>query len=387
LFAVALSDPTFIGESVAGLNNQGAQLYGEGRYADAEQIYRKVLEVPATPGTEAARVRAVAAGNLGTVLRVTGHYAEAVRLLSESLAELETNPGAASGDVLRSLENLAGSQQATGNLAAAESTAAKAAAYCDAHADIRQRERVNVKLLAAAIHVDLRRFEQAEAEFKALLPAADDSQAMMGYNGLTAIALQRGEPAVAERFARQALERAKRALPKDSPSLAMVLNNLAQACRFQEKYLEAENYYRQAVAQWEASVGPAHPDLAKGLINLAAFYHERGREAGAESLYLRAEEMLDRTLGTGSTLALVARNERADAMRGERRFSEAERLGGESLAELEKRFPANDPRVLQALGNRARLLAATKRREEAERVLTRLRSVTGASLINASAPR
>jgi tetratricopeptide (TPR) repeat protein len=283
--------------------------------------------------------------------------------------------------MLRSLENLAGSYQSIGDLNMAESTARKAAAYSEAHADIHPRERINVKLLLAALHVDQRRFEQAQTEFKAVLPATDDAQAMMAYNGLTAISLQRGEPAVAEQFARRALERTRRIVPKEAPSEAMVLNNLAQACRFQEKYQEAENYYRQAVATWESSLGPAHPDLAKGLMNLAAFYHERGREAGAESLYLRAEDMLNRTLGPDSALALVARNERADALRGERRFSESERLGAESLAALEKRFAADDPRVLQALGNRARLLAATRRRAEAEELVTRLRTLMGAGFV------
>ena len=72
------------------------------------------------------------------------------------------------------------------------------------------------------------------------------------------------------------------------PVTAGALNNLAQACRFQGKYLEAEKPYREAIAILEDALGAQHPDVARGLTNLAAFYHERGREAGAEDLYLRA---------------------------------------------------------------------------------------------------
>ena len=378
LFALAVSDPSFIADTATSLNNQGVQLYSQARYGEAEHVYRKVLDLPVESGTEAARVRAVTAGNLGTLLRVTGRYAEACRMLLESLTEMEGNSASAPVEVLRTLENLASSYQAMGDLTSAETYARKAVMYAESHAEIRQRERVNVKLLVAGIHVDGRRFDQAEAELPTLLPEADEVQTMIVYNSLSAIALQRGVPADAERYARLVLERAARGLPKNHPLLAMVSNNLAQACRFQEKYLEAETYYREAIAQWETSIGPSHPDLAKGLSNLAAFYHERGRDAGAEALYLRAETIFDKALGPDSVLALVARNERADALRGQHRYAEAERVGSQSLAALEKRLPVEDPRVLRALGNRARLLSETRRREEATRVLDRLRRVTAA---------
>jgi hypothetical protein len=95
-------------------------------------------------------------------------------------------------------------------------------------------------------------------------------------------------------------------------------------------------------------------------MNLAAFYHDRDRETGAEDLYLRAISILERSFGKDDLLALVARNELADVLRGERRFAESERLGRASLAALERVLGADDPRVQRAQAHRARLTAETK---------------------------
>ena len=205
-----------------------------------------------------------------------------------------------------------------------------------AHREIAARERVNLSLITAAIYVEQRRYPDAEAILRATVNTAEGSQAAFAYNSLAALALARNDNADAERLSHTALQRAQASLPKAHPSTAMILNNLAQACRFQGKYLEAETYYRQAIGTWENAVGPSHPDVAKGLMNLAAFYHERNREAGAEDLYVRASAIFERTFGPNAPLTLVVRNELADVLRVQRRFSESERLGNLSVAAMEK---------------------------------------------------
>lgn len=156
-------------------------------------------------------------------------------------------------------------------------------------------------------------------------------------------------------------------------AMAVALNDIAQECRFQGRYLEAEKYYREAIHEWEASLGPEHPDVAKGLTNLAAFYHERQRETGAEDLYRRASTILEHALGANDVRTLLTRNELADVLRGERRFNESDRLGKSTLSTLESRLTASDPRLIRALNNRARLLTDMNRGAEAEVVLRRAR--------------
>ena len=107
-------------------------------------------------------------------------------------------------------------------------------------------------------------------------------------------------------------------------------------------------------------------------MNLAAFFHEREREAGAEDLYRRAIGLLEKAFGPNGSPVLVARNELAEILRAERRFSESDRVGAASLAALEQIFPSTDPRIERALTNRARLLTEMRRDGEAAAIKSRL---------------
>ena len=91
-------------------------------------------------------------------------------------------------------------------------------------------------------------------------------------------------------------------------------------------------------------------------MNLASFYHERGRETGAEDLYTRAATILEQSLGKHNAEALVARSEMADVLRAERRYTEAEKLSRVTLAAMQGAFPEDDPRLVRAQANYARLI-------------------------------
>jgi hypothetical protein len=91
-------------------------------------------------------------------------------------------------------------------------------------------------------------------------------------------------------------------------------------------------------------------------MNLAAFYHERGREAGSEQLYLRAAAILEKA---DPLLGLVARNELADVLRAELRYTEATRLAKSTLARLQTTLPSGDSRLIRAQQNWSRLTAET----------------------------
>jgi tetratricopeptide (TPR) repeat protein len=203
--------------------------------------------------------------------------------------------------------------------------------------------------------------------------AGESAPSCMTPCAMPALATPAGSFEEAEASARGSLERAHAARPVDHIAAAVALNDLAQACRFQNRNLEAERYYRDAIVEWETAHGPSHPDVAKGLMNLAAFYHERDRETGAEDLYRRAVAILERSFGPHYPQVLVARNELADVLRGERRFAESDKLGNVTLAAMEKTFRYDDPRLGRALANRVRLLLETHRESEAARVDAQLR--------------
>jgi len=287
--------------------------YVAGRYTEAEAGYRSLH---ADCGRQESLSCAAVAENLGVVLRAQGRIAEARPLMEQASTQILQFAGADSTEAVAALTNLAGLYWSTGELAKA--------------AELSRR----------------------------LIGVAGEATSVTLYGNLSAAAIGMGQMEEAVEYARQGVDLARRVLPADDPRRAAVLNNLGQACRFTGRFQEAEAYYREALALWEATLGPVHPDLARGLMNLAAFYHDRGREAGAEQLYLRAASVLEKA---DAGLALVARNELADVLRAELRYTEAKKLAHSTLARMEATLPAGDTRLVRASSNWQRLVAETSR--------------------------
>lgn len=283
--------------------------YVAGRYVEAEAGYRNALEAF---GAQRCLARAVVAENLGVALRAQGKTAEARPLMEEATLEIEDLAGAESSEAMLAKTNLAALYWSQGESARAAKLS------------------------------------------RTLVDRVDDRVAVTLYGNLAAASIGLGDLEQADADARRGLELARRVFPAGDVRQAPLLNNLAQVCRFTGRFLEAETLYREAIRIWEKSLGQDHPDLARGLMNLAAFYHDRNREAGAEQLYLRAAAILEKA---DPVLALVARNELADVLRAELRYTEAKKLARTTLGQMEAMMAAGDPRLARALQNWARLEA------------------------------
>jgi tetratricopeptide (TPR) repeat protein len=341
------------------LSGRARQLDDAAHYTEAEPLYREAVDAWSRLGPDAAQDLAIDRRNLGALLRATGHYREAEPVLTVSLHELEAT-GADTREVERALFNLAALYRSAGDLPKAESFALRADGLIEKRSDVPGPERQGPRLILASIYLQQRRYPEAERILNDALNSADGPIAVTAYNGLSTAAIARGDFALAEALAAQALHFASLALPVGHPAIAAAWNNLAQACRFQAKYLEAEKDYRLAIGVWEDALGPSHPYVAQGLMNLGAFYHERGRETGAESLYSRAAEILEQTFGKNDPRTLAARNELAEVLRAERRYTESEKLGRCTLASLQKALRPDDPVLLRAQSNYARLQTSRK---------------------------
>lgn len=335
-------------------NAKALALYRAGNYADAEAMYRRALDGFEPGGLD----RALTLQNIAVMLGAQGRYAESEKLYREALPVIEELAGPDSLAAIRAVSNLAALYSSSGNLNQAESLAQRAeAAFRDLPAATAADRSGNRQILAS-IYLAQHRYADGEKLLRSVLEQGG-ADAVTAYSNLAAAALGGRDNALAEQYARRAVEAAQRELPARHSLAAVALNNLAQACRFQGKYLEAENYYRQAIGIWEEALGAQHPDVARGLMNLAAFYHERGRETGAEDLYLRAAAILEQTVGKHSAEALVARNEIADVWRGEHRYTEAVKLSRATLTAMLSAFRDDDARLARAQFNYARLQAET----------------------------
>src|SRR5262245_138444 len=94
-------------EEAARLNQEAIQLFDQGRYADAEPLYKRSLAIQEkTLGPNHPNVASLL-NNLAELYEAQGRYADAEPLLKRSLAIREKTRGHNLADIAESLNNLA----------------------------------------------------------------------------------------------------------------------------------------------------------------------------------------------------------------------------------------------------------------------------------------
>jgi tetratricopeptide (TPR) repeat protein len=361
-------------------NALALELFYAGRYREAEAVYRAALTGWERLGAAGVRDRIVTAANLGTLFRAEGRFREAESVLLDSLRQAEALDPAGSGsnslEWARAASGLGSLYLGWQQLGKAESFVLRAQAILEKSLEAGNSERVNNASILGSIYLEQGRYDEAEPLLTAALEHAGPRLATRTYNELAVMALRRHRFDEAESLELKALEMNRHLGGAPGPLTATIIDNLAQIYLLQNRYLEAEQHYREAISIWETTLGKQHPDTGKAYMNLAEFYHLRGRETGAEELYRRAAGILEPVYGKDHPLALVARNQLADVFRAEGRYREAEKLGTGSLVALQEKLSPQDPRVLHALANQARLLASTKRNKEALALRERIQEMS-----------
>lgn len=128
----------------------------------------------------------------------------------------------------------------------------------------------------------------------------DDPGAGVYWVGLVAetkAAYAEGNLELAIAKAKEALDRAEKAVAPDHPDVATSLNNLASIYFAKGQYAEAEPLFNRSLAIREKALRANHPDLATSLENMAELYGKTGREKEAEPLKKRAADIRARQPG------------------------------------------------------------------------------------------
>ena len=174
---VALSIVSSPDESLS-LNNQALLLYSQGKYAEAEPLYRRSLAIRKQRlGTEHPLV-ATSLNNLALLLDAQARYAEAEPLSRRALVIDEKALGTGHLDVASDLNNLAALLQAQGKYAEAEPFYRRSLAIREKllgrdHADVAQ----SLNNLAALLQ-DQGKYTEAEPLIGVLLRSGKSSSAM-----------------------------------------------------------------------------------------------------------------------------------------------------------------------------------------------------------------
>jgi MFS family permease len=248
----------------------------QGRYADAEELFRAALRRAEEEFGPDAFPVADACNGLAVTYKYSGRFDDAEALYARALRILERQLGAEHPDVAAVHHNLGGLAHARGRFAEAEAPARRAVAIREA--------------ALGPDHVDV-------AADKAALASILD-------------AIGRGDEA--EQLLTDALAAFERALGPSHYEIAVNLHNLASLHHRRGETAQAEPLYRRALDMKEDLLGPDHPDLATTLSNLALARCALGDPREAHDLVERAIAILDRSVEPDHPTLVNCREVHAD---------------------------------------------------------------------------
>jgi tetratricopeptide (TPR) repeat protein len=226
------------------------------RYAEAESLLRRALELAEQSyGREHPKV-AIRLNNLAQLLKATNRLGGAEPLMRRALAIDEQSYGSEHPLVAIRLNNLAGLLYATNRLGEAE------------------------PLMLQALAID----EQTYGR--------EYPNVAVRVNNLAQLLQDTNRLGEAEPLMRRALAIDEQSFGPEHPLVGIRLNNLAQLLQDTNRLDEAEPLMRRALAIDEQSYGPEHPSVSIDLNNLAGLLQATNRRWEAEALLRQVVELI-----------------------------------------------------------------------------------------------
>ena len=283
---------------------------------------------PNNQDADVIRLHVQSLGDLASLYRVQGRYAEAEPLFKQALKIAEKTFASDDLEVSSVLNNL------------------------------------------AVLYKYRNRFPQAERLYRRALAIVEKSlgpehpEVATIYHNLGGLEHERGRYARGEPLARRSVEIRQKALGPDHPEVAADLAALAALLDGQGKDNEAEQLYKRALAIFERAYGPEHYDLAVCFNNLAAIRHKQGDHTEAERLYQRALAIKEELLGPNHPDVAMTLNNLAVSCKSQGRQAEAESLYQRALSIFKKALGSKHPKVALCQENLAQLRRQTSPRRQ-----------------------
>ncbi len=343
----------------AALNKLAVVYRAQGKYADAEGLYKRALTIKEKALGAGHPSVALTLNNLANLYDVQGKYADAESLHKRALAIREKALGGRNPDVAQSLSNLAGVYKEQGKYADAEGLFKRAVAIYEKALGKDHAQVANSLIGLAAVYDKQGKYADAEGLFKRALAikekalGANHPDVALTLNNLAIGYKNQGRYADAEALYKRALAIREKALGADHPDVALSLNSLANLYEAQGKYADAEGLFKRVLAIKEKALGPDHPDFAWSLGNLAWLNYDQGRYADAEELYKRTLAIREKALGASHPDVAATLGALAIVYAAQGRYADAEELYKRALAIEEKALGADHPEVAATLGNLA----------------------------------
>ncbi|MGD1701782.1 tetratricopeptide repeat protein [Dapis sp. BLCC M229] len=295
------------------LNNLALLYKSQGKYNDAELLYRQAIEINKITLPENHPELAQVLNNLGVLLNVQGRYEEAESLLAEALRMRKHLFGELHLNTAETLNNFGALYYEQGRYNKAKTfdlqvLEIRKQLLGEAHPSIAQSLNNLANLCVKQGY-----YEEAESlhlealEMRKCFLGEEHPDIANSLNCMGSLYCFQGRYEEAEPLYQEALEMRKRLLGETHSSVSTCLNNLAFLYFHQKLYSKAETFSLQAIEIDKTALPPNHPFLARDLNNLANLYRDQGRCTEAENLYLQAIEIFEQKLGSEHSRTIKAR--------------------------------------------------------------------------------
>ena len=297
--AVLIGCMAHAAEPIENLKHVIRERYFAGQGRETIPLARHYVEEAKRQFGENHLEAAASKGWLALLYESEGRYLEAEELYRQSLKTIETVIGPETMDAAIALNNLAGVQARQSDTQEAIALLRRAIAIYEKLAPDSLELAQSINNLGTNLGEE-GRLAESEAQLRRALQIrqqqspTDDIGIAESLNNIGSLLLHHGklQDGYDHIYAAQKIYHSK--LPRYASNFAAGLSNLAYAARLMQRKDEAHTLYRQALAATEKALGRQHPEYADGLLNLAHILNERGEHAEAEKLERRALAIVQR---------------------------------------------------------------------------------------------
>ena len=241
----------------------GKCMYCDGRYWEAEEAFKQVLEVRKTKLGADHLDTLSSMRKLASTYRRQGRWSEAEKLGVQVMETSKTKLGADHPDTLTSIANLASTYRNQGRWEEAEKL------------DVQVMETRKTKL------------------------GADHPSTLTSIANLASTFWNQGRWEEAEKLFVQVMETRKTKLGADHPDTLTSMANLASTYRNQGRWDEAEELQAKELELCARKLGQRHPDTLISMMNLAFIWKDIGRQEDALDLIQTCFDLRQQVLGIG----------------------------------------------------------------------------------------
>jgi serine/threonine protein kinase/tetratricopeptide (TPR) repeat protein len=321
----------------------------------AADIAARAAETTARVHGASSIERARCLDTLGTIRLAQGRYPDAERLYRESLEIFERLLQPNDPRIGSSLNNLAETRRALGQADEAAALYERAIAIQSAALGADAEPVAQAVNNLAIVRVDQGRLADAEALFRRALDSRrrtlgprhpKTASAICNLGGLYDMALQPGK---ARPLYEEALAIRLEVVGKDHPTVADTLNNLGSCETELGQHAQAAEHFAAALAIWQKALGADHPDVALALENLGCARMKLGQLDDAERDLRRALEIRKRVLGPSHPDGAATLVHLGDLALARGQAEQAEALQREALTIQQQALGADHPDLARTL--------------------------------------